>query len=65
MTGHCRDYLNTIGNKWVEFRTEKDLVQALPPGPYVYLNNALKPISRLFDDRQGTLLTALKPKLPP
>ena len=58
----CRKHLESLGAKWLEFRTDKDLANHLPPGPYLYMNSALKPVYRLYDDKQGAFLTALKPK---
>ncbi|OIW32128.1 amidase signature enzyme [Coniochaeta ligniaria NRRL 30616] len=57
------DYLRARGNKWLDVRDEKDLGEQLAPGPYLYYNKTLKPICRLYDDKQRTFLTALKPQL--
>lgn len=57
-----RRYLEALGTKWLDFPSDKDLTDRLPPGPYLYLDKALKPVHRLYDDVQGAFLTALKPK---
>ena len=57
-----RKHLESLGAKWLEVRTDEDLADRLPPGPYLYMNSAPKPVYRLYDDKQGTFLTALKPK---
>jgi hypothetical protein len=51
-----------LGGKWLEIPTDMTLADRLPPGPYLYLNRALKPVHRLYDDTQQVFLTALKPK---
>lgn len=56
------DYLRAVGNKWLDVRHEKDLAERLTPGPYLYYNKTLKPICRLYDDKQRAFLTALKPQ---
>jgi hypothetical protein len=56
------DYLKTVGNKWLDVRHEKDLAERLAPGPYLYYNKTLKPICRLYDDKQRAFLTTLKPQ---
>jgi hypothetical protein len=58
----CRAYLEALGAKRLEVRTAKDVADLLPPGLYLYLDGALKPVYRLYDDKQGACLTALKPK---
>ncbi|KAI1425329.1 amidase signature enzyme [Xylaria sp. FL1777] len=57
-----RDHLNTLGNRWLDLRYEKNLGDELIPGPYLYVGNALKPVFRLYDDKQRAFLTALQPK---
>lgn len=57
------DYLRGMGNKWLDLRHEKDLAERLVPGPYLYYNRTLKPICRLYDDKQRTFLTTPKPQL--
>ncbi|KAH6990979.1 amidase signature domain-containing protein [Ilyonectria sp. MPI-CAGE-AT-0026] len=60
-----REYLDSLGNRWLDFQFDDGPVQALDPGPYVFQNNALKSVCRLYDDEQRAFLTALKPKLGP
>lgn len=50
--------------EWFDVPRTGDLTAPPPPGPYMYLDSALKPVHRLYDDVQGALLTALKPKMP-
>lgn len=57
-----RDHLRAMGNKWLDLRYEKDLAERLAPGPYLYHNGTLKPLYRLYDDKQRAFLTGLKPK---
>ncbi|KAI0483539.1 amidase signature domain-containing protein, partial [Xylaria cf. heliscus] len=58
-----RDHLNTLGNRWLDLRYEKNLGDEIAPGPYLYADNALKPVFRLYDDKQRAFLTALQPKI--
>ncbi|XDG08253.1 hypothetical protein ABKA04_007868 [Annulohypoxylon sp. FPYF3050] len=62
LTPGFRGHLRVLGNKWLDVRHEEDLSQRLAPGPYLYYNGTLKPLYRLYDDRQRTFLTALRPK---
>lgn len=55
-------FLENAGAKWVDVRHERQLAETLSPGPYLYLNKALRPVCRLYDDMQGAFLTGLKPK---
>ncbi|KAI1360436.1 hypothetical protein F5Y08DRAFT_47524 [Xylaria arbuscula] len=57
---HAR--LRDLGNRWLDLRYDKGLKEELLPGPYLYLDNALRPVYRLYEDRQRAFLTALKPK---
>jgi hypothetical protein len=61
ITPECSAYLQSLGNQWLEVRAEEDLADLLAPGPYLYLDKALKPVYRLQDDEQRAFLTALKP----
>lgn len=58
----CRKHLEALGAEWLEVRPNKELAERLLPGPYLYVNSALKPVYRLYDDKQGAFLTALRPK---
>lgn len=42
---------------------DETLADRIPPGPYLCLGRVLKPVFRLYDDTQGTFLTALKPRV--
>ncbi|AEO67441.1 uncharacterized protein THITE_2049603 [Thermothielavioides terrestris NRRL 8126] len=58
-----RRHLEVLGASWLHVRSDKGLLHRLPPGPYMYIDKALKPVYRLYDDVQGSFLTALKPRL--
>ncbi|KAI1327018.1 amidase signature enzyme [Xylariaceae sp. FL0255] len=57
-----RDYLGKFGNTWVELRYEKHVEDQLLPGPYLYRRSELRPICRLYDDKQRAFLTTFRPK---
>jgi hypothetical protein len=57
-----RRHLDALGTQWLGILRNQDIRDQLPPGPYLYLDGALKPVYRLYDDVQGAFLTALKPK---
>ncbi|KAI0445859.1 amidase signature domain-containing protein [Xylaria telfairii] len=63
LTMGFRNHLVELGNSWVDLRYEKNLGDRLPPGPYLYSENALRPVCRLYDDKQRAFLTAISPKL--
>ncbi|KAI1177466.1 amidase signature enzyme [Nemania sp. FL0916] len=63
LTMGFRDHLVKLGNSWVDLREEKNAGDRLPPGPYLYSDGALRPVCRLYDDKQRAFLTAVKPKL--
>ncbi|KAF4450024.1 Amidase signature domain protein [Fusarium austroafricanum] len=58
----CREYLQQLGNLWADIRVE-DSGPTLSPGPYLYANQALRSVCRLYDDDHGAFLTTLKPRL--
>lgn len=60
----CRAFLKHHGNEWVKVRVE-DGKHTLAPGPYVYLEESLRRIYRLYDDRQGAFMCGIKPPSDP
>ncbi|KAF5686958.1 amidase signature domain-containing protein [Fusarium circinatum] len=55
----CRDFLQQLGNEWVEMRVE-DSKDSLAPGPYLYLDGSLKCIFRLYDDVQRAFMCGIE-----
>jgi hypothetical protein len=62
LAADLHDYLKEIGNKCLDLRHEKALGKVLTPGPYLYYDKTPKPICRLYDEKQRTFLTSLKPQ---
>ncbi|KAI1456282.1 amidase signature enzyme [Annulohypoxylon moriforme] len=57
-----------LNYQWLDIRYndtkyEKDQANRLAPGPYLYYDGTLKPLYRLYDDKQRTFMTALRPNL--
>lgn len=48
--------------KWLDVVVEGDEVH-LPTGPYLYTDNKLHPVCRLYDDEKGAFFSGLKSKL--
>ena len=57
---NCRQYLNSLGNRWIQMEKDKGNPSNLQPGPYLYIEKALKHVYRLHDDTYRTFLTAVK-----
>ncbi|QGI81315.1 hypothetical protein CEK25_008044 [Fusarium fujikuroi] len=55
------EYLKELGMKWLDV-VEGDEAH-LPTGPYLYTDNKLHPVCRLYDDEKGAFFSGLKPKL--
>ncbi|KAI1052953.1 hypothetical protein LB506_010060 [Fusarium annulatum] len=55
-------YLKELGMKWLDVVVEGDEVH-LPKGPYLYTDNKLHPVYRLYDDEKGAFFSGLKSKL--
>ncbi|KAH7303477.1 amidase signature domain-containing protein [Stachybotrys elegans] len=58
-----RQHVSNLGSGWLVLSEDQELAKVLAPGPYLYTNNTLKPICRLYDDKRRAFLTALRPKL--
>jgi hypothetical protein len=58
----CRQYLNSLGNRWIQMEKDKGNPSNLQPGLYLYVAKTLKPVYRLHDDTYRAFLTAVKPK---
>ncbi|CCT68094.1 uncharacterized protein FFUJ_06857 [Fusarium fujikuroi IMI 58289] len=56
------EYLKELGMKWLDVIVEGDEAH-LPTGPYLYTDNKLHPVCRLYDDEKGAFFSGLKPKL--
>lgn len=61
----CREYLKEFSNQWANIKIEKEGSPALAPGPYLYDNQVLQSVCRLYDDEQGAFLSTIKPNLGP
>lgn len=57
-----RQYLNLLGNRWIQMEKQKGNPWNLQLGPYLYIEKALKQVYRLHNGAYRTFLAAVKPK---
>ncbi|KAG5803276.1 hypothetical protein H9Q74_012181 [Fusarium xylarioides] len=56
------EYLKELGMKWLDIAVQGGKTY-LPTGPYLYTDNKLYPVCRLYDDEKIAFFSGLKPKL--
>ncbi|KAG5760016.1 hypothetical protein H9Q72_011875 [Fusarium xylarioides] len=56
------EYLKELGMKWLDIVVQGGETH-LPAGPYLYTDNMLYPVFRLYDDEKSAFFSGLRPKL--
>ncbi|KAF5694969.1 amidase signature domain-containing protein [Fusarium denticulatum] len=56
------EYLRELGMKWLDTIVQGGNTH-LPTGPYLYTDDKLYPVCRLYDDEKGAFFSEVKPKL--
>jgi hypothetical protein len=63
MTDGARNFLESLGNEWIEWVENGSQQVQIPLGPVAFVNGKFTSILRLFDDSRKAFVVAVKPSV--